>query len=315
MKTLGFDVDQSKVDHSWPAAVTSSTFRPSGSPSTLPTSASMPTADMRRLGRTGRPVDLRAHAAERQPRPGPDLYRADRPADRRCTAPGQLSSWKARPIPARRATSCCRSCENSGLKAGKRLFPRLQPRARGPGQSRLHAPSGFPRSSAASMPRSAELAAAALQPGRRQGRAGLQLRGGRGVQDPGEHLPRREHRPGQRAEGALRPDGHRRLGSDRRGQDQAVRLPGVLSRSGAGRALHPDRPVLSDAGWPASTACPRASSSWPARSTRHAALRRSIGSAEALNDRGKPVQRSQIACWEWPTRKTWTTRARARRSS
>ena len=46
-----------------------------------------------------------------------------------------------------------------------------------------------------------------------------------------------EHRPGQRAEDALRPHGHRRLGSDRRGQDQAVRLPGVLSRARSGRGI------------------------------------------------------------------------------
>ena len=41
-------------------------------------------------------------------------------------------------------------------------------------------------------------------------------------------------------------DGHRRLGGDRGGQDQAVRLHAVLSRPGPRRALHPDRPVLPD---------------------------------------------------------------------
>ena len=65
----------------------------------------------------------------------------------------------------------------------------------------------------------------------------------------------------------LHGDGHRRVGSDRRGRDQAVRLPGVLPRPGPGRALHPDRPVLPDVGGPRGTGTPRGSSSWPARST------------------------------------------------
>ena len=39
-------------------------------------------------------------------------------------------------------------------------------------------------------------------------------------------------------------DGHRRVGSDRRGQDQAVRIHAVLSGSGSRRALHSDRSVL-----------------------------------------------------------------------
>ncbi len=58
----------------------------------------------------------------------------------------------------------------------------------------------------------------------------------------------RQHRPGQRAEGRFLHDGHRRLGGDRGGEDEAVRLPGLLSRPGPGRALHPDRPVLPDVG-------------------------------------------------------------------
>ena len=68
--------------------------------------------------------------------------------------------------------------------------------------------------------------------------------GGSG-EDHREHLPRGQHRARERAEDRLHADGHRRLGRDRRGQDQAVRLHAVLSGAGARRALHSDRSVLS----------------------------------------------------------------------
>ena len=57
-----------------------------------------------------RDSDLRADAAERQPRPGPELRRGDRRADRQaCCAPANSSCWRARPTRAPRATWCCRS--------------------------------------------------------------------------------------------------------------------------------------------------------------------------------------------------------------
>ena len=59
-------------------------------------------------------------------------------------------------------------------------------------------------------------------------------RRGRGRQAHGEHLPRGQHRARQRAEGDLRRHGHRRLGGDRRGEDQALRLHAVLSGPGLG---------------------------------------------------------------------------------
>ena len=59
-----------------------------------------------------------------------------------------------------------------------------------------------------------------------------------------EHVPRRQHRHGERAGADVPPHGHRRVGGDRRGEDQAVRLHAVLSRPRPGRPLHPDRSVL-----------------------------------------------------------------------
>ena len=151
------------------------------------------------------------------------------------------------------ARSCCRSWRRAACRPGKDFFLAFSPEREDPGNPTYSTPT-IPKVVGGLDPASLRLAAALYGQVVVARRAGLQPRGGRGVQDPGEHLPRGQHRPGQRAEDALRPHGHRRLGSDRGGQDQAVRLPGVLSRPGPGRALHPHRPVLPDLEGPASTA-------------------------------------------------------------
>ena len=82
--------------------------------------------------------------------------------------PGQLVVLESTTYPgttARRAS--CRSSRQAGLTAGQRLLPRLQPRARGPGQPELLGRRRSPRSSAASTPRSRELAARPVRPGDR----------------------------------------------------------------------------------------------------------------------------------------------------
>src|SRR5207302_1642651 len=64
------------------------------------------------------------------------------------------------------------------------------------------------------------------------------LAGGGGTDEAArEHLPLGQHRPGQRARPALRPDGPRRLGDRRRGRDEAVRVHALRARAGARRAL------------------------------------------------------------------------------
>ena len=253
---------------------------------------------------------LRADAADRGPRAGPDLRRqvGPRRSPPGC-GPASSSSWRARPTPAPRARSSCPSWRPAGLEAGQRLLPGLQPRARGPRQPRLLGTAPSPRSSAASTQPACELAAALYGQVVVRGRAGLQPRGRRGLQDPGEHLPRRQHRPGQRAEGALRPDGHRRLGGDRGGQDQAVRLPGVLSRARAGRALHPDRPVLPDLGRP--QVRPDDALHRAGRRDQHgdARLRRRARSPTRSTTAASRSRGARSRCWAWPTRRTWTTPA------
>ena len=106
-----------------------------------------------------------------------------------------------------------------------------------------------------------------LRSGGGTGGAGVLGPRGRGGQAAREHLPGGQHRPGERAEDDLRPHGHRHLGGHRGGQDQALRLSGLLSpgRAWAGTASPWTRST--SPGRRRSTACGPASSSWPARST------------------------------------------------
>ena len=179
---------------------------------------------------------LRADAADRAREPDLSLRRSPRPAPIAARLrPGQLVVLESTTYPGTTRDVVLPILEASGLVAGRDFFLAFSPEREDPGNPIFSAPT-IPKVVGGLDPASLELAVDALRPRRRPRRAGLHARGRRGVQDPREHLSGREHRPGQRAEGPLRPDGHRRLGGDRRGQDQAVRLPGVLPRPRPGRA-------------------------------------------------------------------------------
>ena len=60
-----------------------------------------------------------------------------------------------------------------------------------------------------------------------------------------KYFPDDQHRSGERDRHDVRSHGNQRVGSDRRGGHQAVRVYAVLSRAGPGRTLHSDRSVLS----------------------------------------------------------------------
>ena len=68
--------------------------------------------------------------------------------------------------------------------------------------------------------------------------------GRRALEAARERLPLGQHRLRQRALPALRPARDRRLGGDRRGLDQALRLHALRPRPGDGRPLPPRRPLL-----------------------------------------------------------------------
>ena len=135
--------------------------------------------------------------------------------------------------------------ERTGLVSGRDFFLAYSPEREDPGNIGFGT-ADIPKVVGGDGPDAKRARLRPLRPDRRAHRPGLLAGGGRGGQAHGKHLPLGQHRSRQRAEGDLRGDGHRCLGSHRGRQDQAVRLHAVLPGSGARRPLHPDRPVLSD---------------------------------------------------------------------
>ena len=156
--------------------------------------------------------------------------------------------------------------EAKGLEAGRRFLPRVFAGARRPGQpavqhqehpeDRRRRRPGQHRSGRGALRRTVR----ARHPGHLDARR-------RDGQAAREHLPRGEHRPRQRDRADVPQDGHRRLGSDRRGEDQAVRVHAVLSRARASAATA-SRSIRSTCrGRRGRAASSAASSSWRGRST------------------------------------------------
>ena len=85
----------------------------------------------------------------------PDLTYVVRLGPRRSpsgSGPASSWCWRAPPIPGTTREVVLPLLEAGGLRAGRRLLPGLQPRARGPGQPAASRPRPSPRSSAASTP-------------------------------------------------------------------------------------------------------------------------------------------------------------------
>ena len=180
--------------------------------------------------------------------------RSESPTSRSSSAPSRTSrracrrasssSSSRRPIPARRASACCR-CSSEAASGRRGLPPGVLSRAGRPGPRGLddeeHAQDrGWDHTCLHRAGRRA------LQPRDRDRPSGLVARGRRADEAAREHLPLGQHRARQRARAALRPDEHRRLGGDRRGGDEAVRLHELPARPRARRPLHADRPLLPD---------------------------------------------------------------------
>ena len=162
-----------------------------------------------------------------------------------------------------------RGALENGIRAegGRGLPPGLLTGARRPGAPRLHDEEhaeGRGRPHAGVHPRAAELYGALLRPrGRRR-----KPRGGRDDEAPREHLPRRQHRPRQRARDAVRPDEHRHLGGHRRRRRPSPSASCRSVRARASAATASRSTPSTSPGRPASSSSTPSSSSWPGRSTR-----------------------------------------------
>ena len=144
---------------------------------------------------------------------------------------GQLVVLESTTYPGTTRERLAPMLERSGLKAGRGLPPRLLARARRSRPRRTGRPGTRRRSSAASRPPAPSAPSSSTAARCETVAPGLVARGGRADEAPREHLPLGQHRARQRAREALRPDGHRRLGGDRRRGDEAVRVHELPARA------------------------------------------------------------------------------------
>ena len=206
--------------------------------------------------------------------------------------PGMLVVLESTTYPGHDRRSGAADARGEGAQGRRRLLPRVLARARRSGQPDVpdaQRAEGRRRLHAGLL----EARGRALRHGDRDDRAGQLDARRRDGEAAREHVPRGEHRPGQRARADVRPDGHRRLGSRGRGEDEAVRLHGrsIRARASAATAFRSIRSTCR--GRRSRPASRRGSSSWPATST--AAMPHYVVDkvGEALNTRRKAVNGSQ----------------------
>ena len=162
------------------------------------------TADFAPARRGRRDHQLRADAARQAPRAGPVLRREDRRRHRQDAAPGPARRAGIDDLPAHDARDHAAALRGAGPEVRRRFLPRLLPRARRPRPQGLQHADASPSSSAASTPPVGEVAAALYRKAIKQVIPVSQRRGRRGGQAAGEHLPRRQHRAGERDEDGAR---------------------------------------------------------------------------------------------------------------
>ena len=143
--------------------------------------------------------------------------------------PGQLIVLESTTYPGTTRQVVLPILGSTGLEPGRDFFLAFSPEREDPGNPKFSAPT-IPKVVGGLEPASLRTGCGSLRQGDRPGRSRLQPRGRGSVQDPRKHLPGHQYRAGQRAEDALRPHGHQRLGSDRRSQDQTLRLSGRFIR-------------------------------------------------------------------------------------
>ena len=194
----------------------------------------------------GRRRHLRPDAAPEDQGSRPLLHRRSRRGGRGDPAAGPARHPRIDDLSRARPTrSSCRCSKRRGSRSDADFFLAFSPERVDPGQRDVHDAQRSRRWSAARTGAAPSVARAlyrAVVSTRRAGQFDARRRDGEAAR---EHVPRGQHRPRERDRADVPQDGHRRVGSDRRREDQAVRLHAVLSRSGPGRPLHSDRSVLS----------------------------------------------------------------------
>ena len=131
--------------------------------------------------------------------------------------------------------------EANGLKAGDDFFLAFSPERVDPGNPTFQT-HNMPKVVGGITPACSTLAADALRHGDRDDRAGQLDARRRDGEAAREHVPRGQHRPGQRARADVRPHGHRRVGSGRRGRRPSRSascrsIPGPASAATASRSI------------------------------------------------------------------------------
>ena len=187
-------------------------------------------------------------AAAEDEGPGPDLHRLGGERDQAVPPQGPARHPREHDLPGHDRGGRAAGARAGGLEVGQDFCLAFSPERIDPGNKHLqHAqhPEGRRRRTR----RSCTEVAKALyeQTSRRSSRCRRPQRR-RDGEAPREHVPERQHRPGERDRADVRRARHQRLGGDRRREDEALRLHAVLPGPGPRRALHPDRSVLSRRG-------------------------------------------------------------------
>ena len=203
-----------------------------------------PTRRFAELSRCDAVIVARTHAADEEPRAGPQRAPGGHAArSRPCSSAASSIVVESTTYPGTTREQVVPLLEESGLDGRRRVQRGLLAGADRSRAHRLHHakhPEGGRRATAVCQERAVALYEQVCD----HVVPGLDTRGRRAHEAARERLPLGEHRARERARDALRPHGDRHLGGRERGFDQALRLHALRARPGHGRPLPARRSLL-----------------------------------------------------------------------